>query len=138
MLDAEFVYSIGVTPVFGGNTANVTYSGGGGGYLKQWNGTNWSDVGAVDGEVKALVFDSVNSILYAGGCFTRADGVNITNRIAQYNPATNTWSNVGEGMKDGIYTLDLAGDGTLYAGGDFHTAGEVTYDDTITEHIAKR
>ncbi|HOT74286.1 MAG TPA: hypothetical protein PK467_00755 [Candidatus Wallbacteria bacterium] len=114
------------------------YSGGGGGYLKKWNATSWSNVGSVNEEVKALLFDSVNSILYVGGCFSSPDGVSTMNKIALYDPAANTWSNAGAGMNQGIYTLTLDADGTLYAGGDFTSAGEVTNGDTIMNHISKR
>lgn len=57
-----------------------------------------------------------------GGQFTTAGGI-VANRIAQWDPATSTWSALGSGM-DG-YVLALAGmpNGDLIAGGGFATAG---------------
>jgi hypothetical protein len=69
------------------------------------------------------------STLYAGGSFTQAGGV-AANSIAQWNGSS--WSALGSGMGGGnditystyVYALAVSG-GTLYAGGNFTTAGGV-------------
>ena len=57
--------------------------------------------------------------MYAGGWFTTAGG-NPANYIAQWNGSS--WSPLGSGMDDQVFALAVA-DGTLYAGGQFMTAG---------------
>src|SRR4029453_3994839 len=62
---------------------------------------------------------------YAGGQFvTTGVGGPSLFRIAQWNPATNTWSQVGTGMNSAVQALKSY-NGSLYAGGSFSTAGGV-------------
>jgi hypothetical protein len=63
--------------------------------------------------------------LYAGGDFTTAGAV-MTNRIARWDGAR--WHPLGSGMDRGVSTLSVEAltfgpDGSLYAGGEFTTAG---------------
>lgn len=65
-----------------------------------------------------------DTTVYAGGQFTTAGGVPVSN-IAQWDIATSTWSALGAGTTPGgyrVYALALSGT-TLYAGGEFVTAG---------------
>src|SRR4029453_6297717 len=63
---------------------------------------------------------------YAGGQFvTTGVGGPSLFRIAQWNPATNTWSQVGTGMNSAVQALKSY-NGSLYAGGSFSTAGGVS------------
>jgi BspA type Leucine rich repeat region (6 copies) len=104
--------------------------------IAKWNGTNWSELGSgMNGLVLSLVCDSSGNV-YAGGLFTTAGGI-AANGIAEWNGST--WSALGSGVGggdggyygDGGYTvgspsvnaLALDGFGSLYAGGDFYTAG---------------
>jgi hypothetical protein len=57
--------------------------------------------------------------LYAGGYFTTVGG-SAANNIAQWNGSS--WSALGSGMNYSVSALAVSG-GTLYAGGDFTTAG---------------
>jgi hypothetical protein len=99
----------------------------------------WSalGLGIYSEEVFALAYDSINSILYAGGKFTAADFISAKN-IAQWNELTATWSKLGTGTNKTAYAfafdfpaspLAPALDTTLpswpvlYAGGNFTTAG---------------
>jgi hypothetical protein len=96
-------------------------------------------------EVHALAYDSINSILYAGGKFTAADFISAKN-IAQWNELTATWSKLGTGMNKTAYafafdyredlteplTIDLPAWPVLYAGGSFTTAGG-----KASKHLAK-
>jgi hypothetical protein len=94
--------------------------------IAKWNGSSWSALGSgMNGGVSALVMSG--SDLYAGGNFTTAGGV-AANYIAEWNGSS--WSALGSGMDGGRYytnvtALAVSG-GTLYAGGNFATAGGVT------------
>ena len=96
--------------------------------LVRWNGAAWSEVGGgTNGSVADLAMSGAN--LYAAGIFTRVNN-NSTNvkRIARWNGAM--WDSLGGGMDggtpqyEGVYALAIMG-GSLYAAGDFTTAGGV-------------
>jgi hypothetical protein len=100
--------------------------------IAQWNGSSWVALGAGmsgvgsngDGPVVYALAVS-GSTLYAGGIFTTA-GSSAANYIAQWNGSS--WSALGSGMSGGDESGPLVGalavsGGTLYAGGDFTTAG---------------
>ena len=97
--------------------------------LARWNGATWSEVGGgTNGTVNDLV-DSGGK-LYIAGSFTRvSNNVMPVKRIASWNGAV--WDSLGGGMDggtpqyEGVYALALLG-GSLYAAGDFTTAGGVT------------
>jgi hypothetical protein len=96
--------------------------------IAQWNGSSWSALGSgMNGRVSALAVSG--STLYAGGNFTTAGGI-AASSIAQWNGTT--WSALGSGISglgdgNGPYVSALAvSGGTLYAGGDFDTAGSDT------------
>lgn len=66
-----------------------------------WNGSSWSALGSgVDGTVYAVAVD--NDDVYVGGDFEYAGGVK-ANNIAVFNMATQTWSNMGNGV---VYSSD--------------------------------
>ncbi len=98
----------------------ATWSALGSGIEDGWNTTS----------VYAMAVDSSGN-LYVGGDFTIAGGMG-ANFIACWDPFAQTWSGLGSGMsggnlyKIGVYALALDGNGTLYAGGSFTHAGEVT------------
>ena len=89
--------------------------------LATWDGTAWSRVG------NSVLNEEVNSMtiykndLYVGGYFRQvASGIS-ANRIAQFNGSS--WSALGSGFNLPVFALTTVGD-TLYAGGNFTTAGE--------------
>ena len=96
--------------------------------IAQWDGSTWSAVGTgINGTVNVLLMNGTT--LYAGGNFTTAGGV-AANAIAQWDGTA--WSPLGAGMGGGtvhpwpqVSALAVVGT-TLYAGGDFTTAGGVT------------
>ena len=47
------------------------------------------------------------------------------NGIARWDAATSSWHPLGSGMNSSVYALTYGPDGSLYAGGDFTTAGGV-------------
>lgn len=92
--------------------------------IAKWNGTMWSALGSgVEGRVCTLVAGS-SGHLYAGGQFTRAGGVEVNN-IAKWDGSA--WSALGYGMSatpnETVYTLCVDNSGSLYAGGQFTSAG---------------
>jgi hypothetical protein len=102
-------------------------------FVAQWNGNQWSPLGTgLSGAVKAMAVSG--STLYAGGGFTSARNIPAVkfNGIAQWDGST--WSALGSGMGgNSSIVLALAVSGaTLYAGGEFTTAGG-----TNASHVAQ-
>ena len=113
------VYAGGYFSAAGGATANN---------VARWNGTAWSPLGAgaangVGDAVSALALAG-NGDLYVGGQFTTAGGA-AANRVARWNGTA--WSplgaGVGAGTNDLVSALAVAGNGDVYVGGQFTTAG---------------
>ncbi|MCS6934068.1 MAG: T9SS type A sorting domain-containing protein [Chitinophagales bacterium] len=78
-------------------------------------GWSWESVnGGVNGTVHALLYH--NNLLYVGGQFTQAGGVNVSN-VAVYNPANGQWSPLGQ-LDNTVLTLAVY-QGNIYAGGRF-------------------
>jgi hypothetical protein len=98
--------------------------------IAKWDGTAWSALGAgMDGSVLALALDGGGN-LYSGGEFTTA-GDMPANHIARWDGTA--WSPLGAGIiglfgDDRVYTLAVDGEGNLYAGGYFTTAGDKASD----------
>ncbi|MCZ6754650.1 MAG: hypothetical protein O7E49_04990 [Gemmatimonadetes bacterium] len=144
-----FVYTLTVFDD-GSDSGSALYAGGyltsAGGvevnHIARWDGEAWSPVGGgitSDGIalVRALaVYDDgsgTGPALYAAGLFTTAGGVSASN-IAKWDGST--WSAVGSGLTDTVYTLTVFDDGSgpaLYAGGTFTETGG----DLWVNHIAK-
>ncbi len=126
--DESYVSSIARTQngtfYFGGN---YPYTGGGAGSLYSWNGAALSMVGGgVNAPVTSL--KAQGNTLYVGGIFTAANpqGASVpANWVAAWNGST--WSALGSGTIQspgggapaGVYALEIADDGKLYAGGYF-------------------
>ena len=99
--DADAVYPVRIDPTF--------------------SDANWVSMGGfpgANGTVHAAVTDGSGN-LYIGGIFT-AVGNTLANNVAQWNGSS--WSALGSGMNDEVLALAVSGS-TLYAGGDFTTAG---------------
>jgi hypothetical protein len=96
-------------------------------FVAQWNGSHWSGLGpGLSATVSALAVSG--GTLYAGGQFknVRNNTSVHLNGIAQWNGSS--WSPLSSGMGGGapyVSALAVLG-GTLYAGGQFTTAGSVT------------
>ncbi|HCE43232.1 MAG TPA: hypothetical protein DET40_06770 [Lentisphaeria bacterium] len=96
--------------------------------IAMWNGA-WNAIGTgtnSSGSVYSLAFDASDN-LYLGGDFSTAGGVAV-NRIAKCTTPSGspTWSALGSGTSDRVRSLVFHDASTLYAGGDFITAGGVT------------
>src|SRR5690606_5424387 len=84
--------------------------------------------------------------LYVGGVFervTQSDGTELTvNRIASWNPLTETWHTVGGGVSGvgpfgGVQALLSTSDGELYAGGDFGVVQQAEGNVMEVERLAR-
>jgi len=109
------LYAGGSFTTAGGDSAN---------YITKWDGNTWSALGSGTGFwVYALAVDGSGN-LYVGGFFTTAGGINAS-RIAKWN---GSWSALGSGVvgffnSGTVDALVVDGSGTLYAGGEFTSAG---------------
>lgn len=97
---------------------------------------SWLPVGlsngkALNGDIVAVAVDT-NGIVYVGGSFTGTAAGSVTNlnRIARYNPATDTWSALANGGVNGFAGVNALAihNGILYVGGSFTT----TFDGAVT------
>jgi hypothetical protein len=102
--------------------------------IARWDGTNWHSVGnglnsgTNSGAVYSLAADATS--VYAGGQFSNAGGVSVTN-IARWD-GTN-WNNIGpitsadpsQSATAFVYGLGIAPNGQLCAGGFFSVAGPI-------------
>ncbi len=108
------------------SAGGVTVQGG-----AKWNiaTSKWSALGAVDSygaSCNALIFKAGN--LYYGGNYTDDEGIHYG--VGKWNGSTWTW--LGIGMDNDVYSIAFDSSGNLYAGGIFTTA-----DDVIVNGIAK-
>lgn len=106
-IGGAFTTPVGITRIckFDGTTLTVLGAGGA-------NNTVYGLAVAPDGT------------LYAVGDFTTIGGV-ACNRVAKYNPTTNTWAALGTGLNSTGRTVCVAPNGQVYVGGAFTTAGGV-------------
>jgi hypothetical protein len=107
-------------------------SGPGTNSLDKWNGTAWTSLsGGLNGPVQALAVSGAD--VYAAGTFTAIGGVAASN-VAKWNGTA--WSGLGSGIGHflppggggpaaHVYALGVSG-ASVYAGGDFLTAGGTT------------
>jgi N-acetylneuraminic acid mutarotase len=90
----------------------------------------WQQLGphngnALDNTVFSLAADS-NGLIYAGGSFMKTANGSVPdlNRIARYDPATNTWSALANsGLNGFVYAVAIEGN-NLYVAGDFTRTGD--------------
>lgn len=76
--------------------------------------------------VRALAI-APNGDVYIGGDFASVDGLTQADNIVKYTPGTDTYTALGAvGMNNKVWAVAVGPDGTLYAGGEFTTAGGVT------------
>ena len=114
------LYAGGSFTTAGGESANN---------VARWNPGNqtWEALGdGLNSSVEALATTADGS-LYAGGFFNTAGGKS-ANRVARWNPSNQTWEALGSGIGNGSFVdsvraLATTADGSLYAGGQFTTAG---------------
>lgn len=81
---------------------------------------NYSNGFGVNGNVYAVI--QYNGLIIAGGGFTLAGNVNVSNIAAWDGTA---WSSLGTGISDTVYALEVYNN-ELYAGGLFNQAGGIS------------
>ena len=96
-------------------------------YVAKWDGLLWGALGGGMGptssgsttaSVSALAVDG-SGLLYAGGSFATAGGVEVNN-IAKWDGLA--WSPLGNGVDGKVFALVFDSKGNLYVGGDFTRA----------------
>jgi hypothetical protein len=102
------------------DSSDNLYMGGDFIFVRKWDGTSWSTLGAgFDDGVKSLALDNSGN-LYAGGNFIwTGDGP--ANRVAKWD-GTSWWA-LDKGLGGDVRALAVDSSGTVYAGGSFLTAG---------------
>lgn len=86
----------------------------------------WSAMGnAGTGTVYALALSLDGSTLYVAGDFDNWNGIANADNIVSYNIGTAAWAALSTGIDGPVFSLAIAPDGTLYASGQFATAGGV-------------
>jgi hypothetical protein len=92
--------------------------------IAKWDGSNWSAIDSgTNNIVNAMAIDQSGNI-FAGGCFTKA-GSDSASHIAEWNNASNLWTNLGAGIRGttpSVYSMVLSGT-NLIVGGTFSVAG---------------
>ena len=93
--------------------------------VAKWNGTAWSALSTGAYYVHALAVDGSGNV-YAGGRFTLAGDI-AANYVAKWDGTV--WSALGTGTANGVngyvHSLAVAGNGDVYAGGEFDQAGGI-------------
>lgn len=80
----------------------------------------WADLdSSISGSIYVIVEDLDNTLLI-GGSFTNAGGITGANNLVRYDPATNTWSAMGN-FNGIVRTIYVAGRGNYLVGGEFST-----------------
>lgn len=90
----------------------------------QWSALGPPNSSGTYTQVFALAED--DTYLYIGGNFLNFDNIANADYIVRYNKQTGAYSALGTGMNNIVNTLTIGPDGSLYAGGDFTTAGGTT------------
>lgn len=100
--------------------------------VAKWNGSQWTVMGnnGANGTVRGLSV-AADGTVYAVGDFTVIGGV-ACNRVAKYNPVTDTWSALSSGLNGSGSCVLCAPNGQVYIGGSFSTAGGTAMNYGIT------
>ena len=105
----------------GGSFTNI--GGVAAGRVAKWDGSNWSNIGDADSQVRALAYDG--TFIWAGGTFTNIGGV-FSPGLAVHE-INSGWFGIGAVSGGGQVVSTLVWDGTyLYIGGNFTSVGGVS------------
>lgn len=103
--------------------------------VAKWDGSSWTAMGGggASGDIKAVVYDPVNDLIYIGGLFTNLDGNADCDYIAFWNSGAGAWDNLTTGTNDQVWSLAVDSQGNLYVGGLFSLAGGVANTNCIAK-----
>lgn len=93
-------------------------------FIARWNGTHWTNLAqGLGSRAICMAVHPTSGELYIGGWFTNytdnAGNKYPANNVAKWDPVSQSFTNVGAGFNNWVYSLKFAPDGTLYAGGMF-------------------
>lgn len=136
---AEVGYSTSDVWSLAVDNAGAVYAGGMFSSVLRWSGTAWATLGSgrVESFTNTLALAvAPNGTLYAGGHLHQVGGV-VANGIAQWTPATGSWSRLNSltpalAPNETVLALLPAPGGGVYAAGNFDALG-----DTVATAIAK-
>lgn len=97
-------------------------------YIARWDGSSFHSIGLYGGlnsYVYTMDITKDGTTIYIGGNFTDEFSLSsgAHNYVTSYIPDTNTFSALGTGMDNVVYGIKVAPDNTVYAVGNFSTAG---------------
>jgi hypothetical protein len=91
---------------------------------------SWSGLGSgTDGPVLSIGLSGDR--LYVGGIFGTAGGASARN-VAAWNTTDQSWETLGGGLNAAVRAITVTDAGTVFAGGDFQTTGDIS-----VFHVAK-
>ena len=89
--------------------------------VARWDGENWHALAnGLDNTCQAMAI-SKSGLVYVGGIFTfefGGGGIGL-NRIAVYDPATNTWASLNNGLNNSVLDIVINDNGQVYVCGSF-------------------
>jgi hypothetical protein len=122
--------------ILAGGRINATF----GGFLKEWNGTSWSDFQSASpaGPVECLLVrgSGASAEVLVGGSFAQIGGVTALG-IARWD-ATNGWRDLNGGVSPPtVHAMALMPNGDVVAGGSFNLVGFTLPSFVVTNNIAR-
>lgn len=96
--------------------------------IARWNGSSWSAIGATggfSGNVNSIAISPDGTYMYVAGSFTEQFGGTALSclRIALYNVASNTFTQVASGFNNSALEVVISPSGVVYVCGDFTASG---------------
>ncbi|MGB3586218.1 MAG: PQQ-dependent sugar dehydrogenase, partial [Tunicatimonas sp.] len=103
--------------------------------IAQWNGSEWSALGAgTSGFVQSILI--TDDYIYAGGNFAIAGGQTV-NRIARWDRSASAWAPLEDGLSNSVNTMTTDGE-YIYVAGQFNNALNTGSEDNIVVNSVVR
>lgn len=94
----------------------------------KWNGSAYQSlITGLNGNVYCMA-EAPDGKIYVGGSFTDAGGVAAADKLARWNPVSETWESVVAGINNDVNCMDFDANGDLYIGGAFTDLGSAAGD----------
>lgn len=101
-------------------------------------GATWDDMGVSAASAVTVLAQCLDGKILVGGTFTTIDGVSYTNRIAFFDPITDTFTPLGRGVNNSVLCAWVDALGDIWVGGTFTTAYDAAGSSVSgTAYIAK-